>query len=42
MKHAYLLFYLQNYYANLVEKESNPKFYFFDNGIVSLFLGRKE
>ncbi|MCO7108251.1 DUF4143 domain-containing protein [Gemmiger formicilis] len=35
---AYLLFHLQNYYANLVEKESYPKFYFSDNGIVSLFL----
>ena len=39
---AYLLFHLQNYYANLVEKESYPKFYFSDNGIVSLFLDRKE
>ena len=41
-KDAYLLFHLQNYYANLVEKESYPKFYFSDNGIVSLFLDRKE
>ena len=39
---AYLLFNLQNYYANLVEKESYPKFYFADNGILSLFLNRKE
>lgn len=39
---AYLLFHLQNYYANLVEKESYPKFYFADNGILSLFLNRKE
>ena len=39
---AYLLFHLQNYYANLVEKESYPKFYFSDNGILSLFLDRKE
>ena len=37
-KHAYL----QNYYANLVEEENYPKFYFSDNGIVSLFLDRKE
>ncbi|WP_303193842.1 hypothetical protein [Ruthenibacterium lactatiformans] len=41
-KHAYLLFHLQNYYANLVEEENYPKFYFSDNGIVSLFLDRKE
>ena len=39
---AFLLFRLQNYYANLVEKESYPKFYFSDNGILSLFLDRKE
>ena len=39
---AYLLFHLQNYYANLVEKESYPKFYFSDNGVLSLFLDRKE
>ena len=41
-KHAYLLVHLQNYYANLVEEENYPKFYFSDNGIVSLFLDRKE
>lgn len=41
-KHAYLLFHLQNYYANFVEEENYPKFYFSDNGIVSLFLDRKE
>lgn len=41
-KHAYLLFHLQNYYANLVEEENYQKFYFSDNGIVSLFLDRKE
>ena len=39
---VYLLFHLQNYYANLIEKESYPKFYFSDNGILSLFLDRKE
>lgn len=39
---AYLLFHLENYYANLVEKESFPKFYFSDNGILSLFLNGKE
>ena len=33
---------MQNYYANLIEKESYPKFYFSDNGILSLFLDRKE
>lgn len=32
-KHAYLLFHLQNYYANLVEEENYQKFYFSDNGM---------
>lgn len=39
-KHAYLLFHLQNYYANLVEEENYPKFYFSDNGIRRLKSGR--
>lgn len=42
MKRVYLLFHLQNYYADLAEKESYPKFYFSDNGILGLFLDRKE
>ena len=38
MKDAYLLFSIKNYYAAFVEKESNPKYYFQDNGLLNLFL----
>ncbi|MDO4329004.1 MAG: ATP-binding protein [Lachnospiraceae bacterium] len=40
-ENAYLLFHLQNYYARFVERESNPKYYFSDNGILNLFLNDK-
>lgn len=39
---AYLLTHLSNYYAGFVERESYPKFYFTDNGILSLFLNSKD
>ncbi len=35
---AYLLFQVQNYYASFLDKNSNPKFYFMDNGILGLFV----
>ena len=35
---SFLLFALKNYYAAFVDKESNSKFYFSDNGILNLFL----
>ncbi len=38
---AYLLFKIQNYYASFLDKNSNPKFYFMDNGILSLFADDK-
>ncbi|MBQ1826333.1 MAG: ATP-binding protein [Erysipelotrichaceae bacterium] len=38
MKDAYLLFSVRNWYASFVEKESNPKYYFNDNGLLNLFL----
>lgn len=34
---AYLLFELHNYVGKYVERESNPKFYFSDNGLLGLF-----
>ena len=37
-ENAYLLFKTKNYVAKFAEKESNPRFYFTDNGILSLFL----
>ena len=36
-KEAYLLFGLKNYYAKFVQRESNSKYYFVDNGILNLF-----
>ncbi|MCQ3035537.1 MAG: ATP-binding protein [Bacilli bacterium] len=33
-----LLFSIQNFYASFVDKESTPKYYFTDNGILNLFL----
>ena len=38
VKDAYLLFTIKNYVAAFAEKESNPKYYFNDNGILNLFL----
>ena len=35
---AYLIFPVKNYYAKLVEKESNLKYYFTDTGICNLFV----
>lgn len=37
-KDAWLISSIQNIAGKLVEKETNPKFYFIDNGILSLFL----
>lgn len=40
--HSFLLFALKNYYASFVDKESNSKFYFSDNGILNLFLAKDD
>lgn len=39
---AYLLFSLHNSVAKFSERESNPKYYFNDNGLLNLFLINKE
>ena len=39
---SFLLFTLKNYYAAFVDKESKPKFYFSDNGILNLFLAQDD
>ena len=36
-KDAYLLFSTKNYFAKFSERESSPKYYFTDNGILNLF-----
>lgn len=41
-KQAYLLFSLENYFAKFSERESTPKFYFEDNGLLNLFLIHKD
>ena len=41
-KDAFLLFDIKNYFASFAEKESNPKYYFNDNGILNLFLIDKD
>ena len=38
IENAYLVFDIKNYYAVFVDKESNPKYYFGDNGLLNLFL----
>ena len=37
-ENAYLLFRTRNYVSKFAEKEGLPRFYFYDNGILSLFL----
>ncbi len=37
-ENAYLLFKTKNYVSKFAEKEGKPRFYFFDNGLLSLFL----
>ena len=39
---AYLIFRIQNYVAAFVEKESVPKYYFNDIGLLNLFLTKKD
>lgn len=41
-KDAFLLFTIENYYASFLDKNSNPKYYFMDNGILNLFLDDKK
>lgn len=38
MKNSYLIFTLKNYAAKLVDKETSPKYYFMDTGLLGLML----
>ena len=40
-ENAYLLFRNRNFVSKFAEKESTPRFYFYDNGLLSLFLSDK-
>lgn len=41
-KEAYLIFSLHNFAAKSIEKESNPKYYYMDDGLLNLFLVNRE
>ncbi|MEE8808408.1 MAG: ATP-binding protein [Lactimicrobium sp.] len=41
-ENAYLLFRTRNFFSKFSEKEGIPRFYFFDNGFLSLFLVNKD
>lgn len=38
LKQTWLIFSLENYAARFAERETNPKYYFIDNGILNLFI----
>ncbi len=42
IKDSFLLFTIENYYASFVDKNSNPKYYFRDNGVLNLFVDGKK
>lgn len=41
-QNAYLVFRTSNYVSKFAEKEGTPRFYFYDNGLLSLFLVNKK
>ena len=42
IKDSFLLFTIENYFASFVNKNSNPKYYFRDNGVLNLFIDGKK
>lgn len=40
-QNAYLLFVTKNYFSKFTEKESTPRYYFTDNGLLNIFLVNK-
>lgn len=42
IEEAYLIFRVRNYISQFAERESNPKYYFSDNGILNLFLMNRD
>ena len=42
LKSSYLLFDVENYFAKVNDKESKKKYYFIDNGIITLFLNNPD
>ncbi len=41
-KESYLIFAVRNYFSKFVEKETTPKYYWNDNGLLNLFLTQEE
>ena len=41
-KDSFLLFSINNYYSSFIDKNSNPKYYFRDNGLLNLFLNDRK
>lgn len=41
-KEAYLIFAVKNYFYKFVDKETTPKYYWNDNGLLNLFLNKEE
>lgn len=39
---SYLIFPVRNYFSKFVDKETTPKYYFNDNGLLNLFLVKEE
>ena len=39
---AFLVFAIRNYFSKFVDKETTPKYYFNDNGLLNLFLNKEE
>lgn len=39
---SYLIFAIRNYFSKFVDKETTPKYYFNDNGLLNLFLNKSE
>ena len=39
---SFLIFAIRNYFSKFVDKESIPKYYFNDNGLLNLFLNKEE
>lgn len=41
-RESFLIFAIRNYFSKFVDKETTPKYYFNDNGLLNLFLNKEE
>ena len=41
-REAFLIFAIRNYFSKFTDKETTPKYYFNDNGLLNLFLNKEE